>query len=97
MDEHAEIYKAFAPMMATYTDMAKHVLEIQIEIFSHRLKAAYPKAAFDELVLIATISARETPDNLTKLLNAMEQKQVVVKQIVYDSMNYAYHIYGSGK
>lgn len=95
MAEHTALYKEFLPTLDKYSDMAKRALELQIEIFKLRLTQAQPAAEFLSLAPIATISARETPAKLGQLLDALAKKEVAVKTIIYDPINFAFHLYGN--
>lgn len=81
-------------MITEVTERAKKALALQVEIFTQQFEEELPDAMFTEAVLLTTFSAREKPAKFGQLIAALAAKQVVVTQVVYDNMNFSFHLYG---
>lgn len=92
--EHAALYKGYLTTVSGFQETAKRVLELQIEIFRARFAEAFPKAAHKSRPLIATISARQTPAELGKLLAELTEKSVEVNEVVYDPQHFSFRLHG---
>lgn len=93
--EHRKLYEAFLPTLNTYQDMAKRALELQVEIFNHRFAQAFPEAAATSRSLVTSITARETPQHLEKLLAEFERQDIKITEIVYDPRTFVFHLFSS--
>lgn len=96
-DAHQELYTEFQrDHMPRYTEIAKKLLDLQIEIFKRKLTDLLDKhrpSFIIELTLICTISARETVAALAQVLARIEKEQIKVAQVIYDPRTFTFHIY----
>ncbi|MEI6194392.1 MAG: hypothetical protein WCS42_08680 [Verrucomicrobiota bacterium] len=94
LDQHAELAAESQPMLTEINERAKRALELQVKIFATRFAAEMPEARRIDGVLLATLSAREKPSKFDHLIAALTAKGVAPAYVIFDEMNYSFHLYG---
>lgn len=92
-EEHRQLYKEFLPTLDRYQEMAAKALKLQVEIFNGTLTTAFPTAELRHRDLVTTISAREMPSKLEKILAEVERLNVKITAICYDARTFTFWLF----
>jgi len=84
-------FKIFEPHVTAYHDYAERVGALSIEYHAARLSEIFPHAPQDDMVLVCSLDARETPKSLDAKLAQLTGVQV--KRVLFDRTKATYHLF----
>jgi len=85
------LFEQFKPALDGYHDYAQRVTALSEEYHKARFAEVF-STPVEELTLLATIHAHQTPKSLDEFL-AKLPAGTAVKRIIHDRKNYTYHLY----
>ena len=86
-----EQYELFKPNVAAYHDYAERITALAIEYHAVKLKGISP--VLEELVLFASLDARETPKSLDIKLEQILDSGVAIRRVIFDRSKHIYHLF----
>jgi hypothetical protein len=87
-----ELFEQFKPHLDGYHDYAQRVTALSEEYHKARFAEVFIAVPVEELTLLASIPAHQTPKSLDEFL-AKLPAGLAIKRIIHDRKNYTYHIY----
>ena len=88
-----EQFEAFKPHLQSYHDYAERISALSLQYHSTRLSEVL-KLPVEEMVLMATLEAAETPRSLdTKLAQLEKMPEAKIKRIIFDRVKGIYYLF----
>lgn len=85
------LFEKFKSSLSVYSDYAQQVGALGLEY--HAARFSELGVPLQELTLVKTLDARETPATLDNAIAHLNQTNKTIKLVVFDRANCAYHIY----
>jgi hypothetical protein len=86
-----EQFEQFKPHLTGYHEYATRAAALAQEYHAARFKEVFPQIPMEELTLITTLDARETPKSLdTKLA---QLTGIIPKRIIFDPTKFTYYLF----
>lgn len=83
--EIVSVFEQFKPQLQAYHAYAEKLSALNLEYHRLRLGSTFTSAPVEELILAATLDARQTPKRLDSALAQLAN--VPVKRVVFDRVN----------
>jgi hypothetical protein len=86
-------FEKFKPSLEQYHEYAQRCMALAQEYHAVRLEDAFPEAKIEELTLVATLDARETPKSLDTKLAQFASENITVRRMIFDRVKSAYLLF----
>lgn len=86
-----EQFEQFKPHLQSYHDYAERVSALSIEYHAAKLKQQ--GVAVEEMTLVGTLDARETPKSLDTKLAQLHEQGVLLKRVIFDRTKSTYYLF----